>query len=382
MLSSFYHPLTAGSEVFTKEISERLAKDGHEVIVVTGQWGKGLKFSETIKGVKVIRTPSVLRSNLALPSVTPGMLIEGIKAAKGADVIHAHLAFPPGFVGAKIKKITGIPLVTTVQGGDMGIYPESGLGRFWGIARPMISFGLRNADKVTSISTYLSEKAKLLGAKDIVMVRNGTDTKTFNPNVNTDTIKNKYGLKEGPKIVSVSRLVPKNGTEVLLTAFKRVLSELPTAELIIAGDGEQMRELKGLAKELKIADNVSFLGYVPHEEIPAFMALADVFCRLSHDEGLGIVFAEAMACKTPVVATDVGGIPDVVDCGKTGLLVAPGDPNAAADAILKILKDNKYAKDLSEAAYHKILSEFSWDSIYAKMFEIYEELANKRSRKQ
>jgi len=139
MLSAFYHPLTAGSEVFTKEISERLVADGHEVHVVTGGWCKGLKKQEIVNGVEVHRVPSVLLSNLALPSVTPCMLLEGLKVIKDCDIIHAHLAFPPGFVGAKLKKLTGKPLITTVQGGDMGIYPQSGLGRFFSIVKPCVS---------------------------------------------------------------------------------------------------------------------------------------------------------------------------------------------------------------------------------------------------
>jgi glycosyltransferase involved in cell wall biosynthesis len=194
MLSAFYAPMTAGSEVFTKEISERLVADGHEVHVVTGAWSR-LKNEETMEGVHVHRIPSVLLSNITLPSLLPGMFFTGLHVCKNCDVIHAHLAFPPGFIGAKIKKLTGKPLVTTVQGGDMGIYPQSGLGRFFALIKPCIRFAMKSSDTVTSISNFLSRKAKDLGAVDTVLVRNGTDTEKFNPSLSSTELRKNTILK-------------------------------------------------------------------------------------------------------------------------------------------------------------------------------------------
>jgi len=370
MLSAFYHPITAGSEVFTKEISERLAKDGHEVHVVTGAWLR-LDHYEKINGVHVHRVPSMLITNLALPSVAPGMFFKGLQIAKECDIIHAHLAFPPGVIGSKIKKLTGKPLITTVQGGDMGIYPDSGLGRFFPLLKFHISRGLKNADTVTAISHFLEHKAEELGAKSVVLIRNGTDIKRFNPKVPVEKIKKKYKIKGDPLIVSVSRLVPKNGTHVLIPAFAQVLEDFPKAKLVIAGDGPELAALEKQAHDFGISDSIMFLGYVQHDEIPAFMNMADVFVRVSLEEGLGIVFTEAMACKTPIVGTDVGGIPDIVKNLETGMLVPPNDVDETASAIKKILADKKASKKMAEKGYKMIQEEFTWDSIYAKMLDLY-----------
>jgi len=371
MLSAFYHPITAGSEVFTKEISERLAADGHEVHVVTGEWCKGLRRLEDVNGVKVHRIPSVLIKNLALPSVIPGMLLKGLEVARKCDIIHAHLAFPPGFLGALLKRLTGKPLITTVQGGDAGIYPDSGLGRFFPIIKPCVSYSLKNSDTTTAISDFLAQKSSELGATNIALVRNGTDTERFNPDVPFDAVKEKYGIEGGPLLLTVSRLVPKNGVDVLISAFARILKDFPKAKLIIAGDGPEMEDLKALAKKERVEDSTYFLGYVQHDEIPAFMNMADAFIRVSLEEGLGIVFTEAMACKTPVVGTSVGGIPDVVDDGRTGFLVQPKDIDATAAAINRILSDPEASRTMAERGYETIEREFSWQSIYAKMLEVY-----------
>ncbi len=366
MLSAFYAPMTAGSEVFTEEISKRLAGDGHEVDVVTGSWME-LPRKETINGVTVHRVPSVRLRYLALPSVFPGILLKGLSVSGDCDIIHAHLAFPPGFAGAKISSMTGTPLVTTVQGGDMGIYPESGLGRFFPLVRPLISWALKSSDRVTAISNFLKKKAESLGAEDVALVRNGTDIKLFNPRGSTKKVKKKYGITGSSVLLTASRLVPKNGVDVLISAFRRISREFPDAQLVIAGDGPERAALKRQASGLP----VKFLGYAPREDLPALMNSADAFARLSLEEGLGIVFAEAMACKTPVLGTDVGGIPDMVEDGKTGLLVPPGDAEAAAQALERLLSDARLRKKLAENGHKRVKGEFSWESIYKRMLEVY-----------
>jgi len=373
MLSSFYHPLTAGSEVFTKEISERLAADGHEVHVITGSWLQ-LTRNETIRRVHVHRVPSIWLKNLALPSVAPGLFFKGLDIVKECDIIHAHLAFPPGAVGATIKKLTNKPLLTTVQGGDVGIYPQSGLGQFFVFIKPLVSYSLKNSDRVTAISAFLADKAKDLGAREVILVRNGTDIDRFNPDAPFKEIKKRRGITDGPIILTVSRLVPKNGVDVLISAFAKLKEEIPNTRLVIAGDGPERNALEKLAHKLRLDKSIHFLGYVSHNEMPNLMNMADVFVRVSLEEGLGIVFTEAMACKTLVIGSNVGGIPDIIKNRRTGLLVPLGDAEATATAIKQALTDKSLREKLVDNAYEVVKEEFSWDSIYTKLIDVYSQI--------
>ncbi len=372
MLSAFYYPITAGSEVFTQEISERLVKDGHEVHVITGSWLK-LKWRENINGVHVHRVPSLLIPYLSLPSTIPGMSLAAL--SRKCDIIHAHLAFPSGFVGALLKNITDTPLITTVQGGDLGIYPHSGIGRLFPLVSPLISYALRNSDCITAISGYLKKRAIDLGGKNVKLVRNGTDTKKFKPGVRAKTLTEKYTLGGHPRLLTVSRLVPKNGVHHLIAAFFHILRDFPNASLLIAGDGPERKSLQKQVRDLGLSEHVNFLGYVDHNEIPYLMNASDLFIRTSLEEGLGIVFTEAMACGKPVIATNVGGIPDVVIDGKTGILVEPGDIAGIAEAIKKILSSPPLLRSIRRESLELVKKEFSWDAIYKKMLRIYSETA-------
>jgi glycosyltransferase involved in cell wall biosynthesis len=160
---------------------------------------------------------------------------------------------------------------------------------------------------------------------------------------------------------------------VLISAFAKLREDNPSAVLVIAGDGPERKRLEEQAKSL--GDSVRFIGYVSHDQVPSFMNMADIFVRVSLEEGLGIVFTEAMACKTPVVGTSVGGIPDIVEDGVTGILVPPLDVNKTARAISTLLKDDKMCARMSEKGYATIKSEYSWDTIYKKMLKVYTDIS-------
>lgn len=182
-----------------------------------------------------------------------------------------------------------------------------------------------------------------------------------------------------PRIGSaIGQLEPLKGVDVLLSAFAQVIARYPDAALFVAGAGSQRAALSDLARTLKVAPHVHFLGYL--EDPAPFLAALDVHVSPSLTEGLGTVTAEAMALGIPVVATDVGGVRDVVTDGETGVLVAPSDPVALADAMLRILDDDVFAHTLAENGRAHVLASHSAERFVSETRAYYDRALAARGR--
>jgi glycosyltransferase involved in cell wall biosynthesis len=370
MFCAFYHPYVGGAEVFAQEIAKRLVKKGNKVSVITGKWDRKLKNFEVIDGVNVYRTPVAHVKNIRLLSYVPLAVKKGIEVAKDADVLHANLGFSAGFAAALVKKATGKPLVITVQGGDLGDYAET-TGKFGGAVVPLIRWGLKNADVVHAISNHTAILARKLGAKRVEIAPLGIDPAKFNTRLNSSGVIKKYGLRGNPLIVSVSRLSPKNGLVYLIKAMPAVLKAAPNARLVIAGEGEQLGELKQLITSLGLWSSVQLLGKVPHSDVPYLTRAADIFVRTSIDEGFGVAFVEALACGVPAIGTDVGGIPDIIRNNETGILVKPKESEGISKAILRLHRDKKLGTKVIRNGLKEVKERFLWDEITNKILGMY-----------
>jgi len=361
-MCAFYYPnKEGGAEVFAKELSERLAK-GNEVTMVTGKFRAGLPSPENVNGVKVVRVPMLMVQNLKLLSYLFSAVIEGIKQRGNFDVAHGTMAFSAGTAAVMLKKLLGKRAVVTIQGGDMGDYKENS-GKFGGLLKPAISWTLRNADVVHAVSRDLKRKAEELGAKGVVVIPNGVDTEKFSRKGDK---RKELGLEGKKVILTISRLSRKNGVDTLIEAFAKVKERMPEAELLILGTGEEEEKLRAMA-----GDGIRFLAPVPHEQLAEYYSASDVFCRPSRDEGFGIVFIEAMACGVPPVGTSVGGITDIIDNGRNGLLVPPESPDALAKAIESLLRDDRARERMAGTARKDAVERFSWGSITTSIFGLY-----------
>ncbi|MBC7119211.1 MAG: glycosyltransferase family 4 protein, partial [Methanobacteriaceae archaeon] len=205
---------------------------------------------------------------------------------------------------------------------------------------------LKKAEKVIVISEKLAEKILKLGIpQDKIMITyNMVDTETFNPQIKS-SFKKEIGTKK-PIILFVGNLVPQKGIEYLIKAKKYLKKD---SKLVIVGGGPLLKKLKDITKKENIKD-VLFTG--PRTDINNIMAAADIIVLPSISEGFPIVLLEAMAMGKPVVATKVGGIPEIVD-EKVGILVEPKNPRRLADAIEKLLSDEKLRKKLGENGLKK-----------------------------
>lgn len=281
------------------------------------------------------------------------------------DLIHAHWSLSAG-VGllTKFCRNTPIPLVATVHGSDIFQIKRY---RILAIATAEI---LRRCDLVISVSKALAEEVVKLGVPQNIVrvIPNGVDIQKFSP-LSPDQREN--------MILYVGSLIERKGVYFLINALPKVFISLPEYKLVIIGDGPQRNLLKNEIKRLGIESNVIFLGFQSHETVKNMMKKSKLLVLPSLEEAQGVVLLEAMACGTPVVATRVGGIPEIVT-PDVGILVPPADSYALSDAILSALLNYKKWQNMSRNARIRIENSYNWNIISEDILSIYGELVDRR----
>src|SRR5260370_32467423 len=233
---------------------------------------------------------------------------------------------------------------------------SSRLGRL--VKACLRAFALRGASRVIAVSRYTRERAVALGVdgQSVTVIPNGI--------ARVDEMAQPRSTRPattGPRLLTVSRLVPRKGHDTVLQALPKLVERWQGLQYIIAGDGPERRRLEAIVEQLSLGNHVCFYGQVNEEVKQCLLAECDVFvlpCRSSATdfEGFGIAFLEAMRWGKPVVAGRSGGVPDAVEHGKTGLLVPPNDPDALAAAIASLLMDPAEATRLGRTALEEVAS--------------------------
>ncbi|MGA2284813.1 MAG: glycosyltransferase [Dehalococcoidia bacterium] len=276
------------------------------------------------------------------------------------DLVHALHLTSYGFLAA----FAGVhPLVTSVWGTDVLEAPR--LTPFhWLITR----YALARADRVTATGMRLAEATLryMPPGKDVAVIPYGVDLGRFSPR--------QGDLGDSFVIGSVGRLSPEKGLKYLLEAMATVIREEPRARLLLAGDGPERAALGRLTSRLGLADRVEFAGEVAHERVPDMLARMDVFAMPSTWEGFGVAALEAEAMELPVVASNVHGIPDVVEDGVSGILVPPKDVDALSRALLRLLRDGEERRRMGRAGRELVACRYSWTDSTRRMEALYEEL--------
>ncbi len=217
-------------------------------------------------------------------------------------------------------------------------------------------------------------------SREIPIINYGVDTDIFKPmNVEREFFE-KYKIPQDKKILlSLGRLVERKGFDNVLKSLPAVIEKFDNFIYLIAGRGRYEPELRKIADKSDLSDKVKFLGFVPDEDVPKMYNIADVFAMPSREigtdiEGFGITYLEANACKKPVIAGDSGGVPDAVENGLNGILIPPEDIGAIADAIIKLLTDEIFAKKLGEQGYERVHEKFLWSMTAEKFLNLIEKI--------
>lgn len=211
----------------------------------------------------------------------------------------------------------------------------------------------------------------------IRVVPDGIDFTPYKKAVSSDYLRREISCSPDNFLVGiVAHLADHKGHKYLIQATKLLKEVAPKIKVIIVGEGPLKMELNRQVKEIDVEDMVFFLGF--RKDVPQILASLDLFVLSSHMEGMGSILMDAMACRLPVVATKVGGIPEVVIQGETGLLVPPRRPSALAKSILKLYNDRTLASRLGERGYEVVHQKFSAESMADKIINVYDTLARKK----
>lgn len=227
-------------------------------------------------------------------------------------------------------------------------------------------------DRLIAVSGAMARKLRAEGRTDIPvsLIYNGVDLRRYDRALPPAPLRAEYGLATEARLVgAVARLAPEKGQRTLIAAWPQVLALIGAAHLLIVGEGEDRVDLEAQAAGLGIAGTVTFTGY--RADVPALTAALEVAVLPSYREAQGLSALEAMAMGVPVVASRVGGIPEMIRDGESGLLVPPDDPAALAAAIARLLTDPPYARALAARGYELAHSRFGLEAMVAAVEEVY-----------
>ena len=285
------------------------------------------------------------------------------------NILHAHYAGVEGVLGA----LSGFhPFILTAWGSDVLIVPKS--SKFAGF---LIKFALKRADLVTCDAEHMKKALMSLGVSSskIRIIYFGVDTKRFQPGPKNEKLVKEFNLENSPVVISLRNLEPVYDVETLIRAVPLVLKDFPAAKFIVAGKGEEEKELKELTVSLGIEKSVKFVGFILNEELPDYLRIADIYVSTSlSDAGIASSTAEAMACGLPVVITNTGENEKWVKEGRGGYLIPTKNPTVLAETIKKLLKNYELRKEFGDFNEKVIKERNDYQGEMAKMEKIYEEI--------
>jgi len=259
------------------------------------------------------------------------------------DVVHTHQVGPL-FYGAPAARRAGVPLVVHTEHGK--VYGERLRSRWLG------RIGGRHVHRFFCLTEDLAAEVgscRIVPRAKLRVITNGIDLSRFDESAEKETLRRSLGLPVGiPLVGTIGRLAEVKSQDVLIRALARVRGQRPDVELVIVGDGPLKQNLQTLTDRLGMRSSVHFVGYRPNPE--DYLCALDVFALSSSAEGMPQTVMEAAAAGVPIVATRVGGLPEIIEHGKTGLLCPPGNDAELASGLLQLLADPARARDMSYEA--------------------------------
>ena len=391
MLSWEYPPhVVGGLGKHVAEIVPTLARQGVEIDLVT-PWRAGGEMIESFPGVTVHRVPApqvdnqdfeaeVRAANEALEAACDEIIAE-----RGSfDVLHNH-DWLTSFAAQAVKHRYKLPLIATIHATERG----RGRGELVGeIAQRIDGAEWRltyEAWRVICCTRYMAREIMHYFSTPpdkIDVIPNGVDPSPYQAleDIDLSTFRVRFALPGEKLVLYVGRVVSEKGVEVLLRSVPLGLAEMPEAKFVIAGKGPELERMRRLAHELYVSDKVLMPGFISDGDRDRLYMVADCAVFPSLYEPFGIVALEAMAAKTPVVVSAVGGLPEVVRHAETGITIYPGDVASCAWGIVHTLRHPEWAKQRVENAYREVLTVFNWDTIAQQTAAVYARVVEERRR--
>lgn len=372
LVHSFFPPWIGGAETYASNLAKNLVKRGHDVTVYCSD--KPLKAGEGyVGGARLIRmhTPAMFYG-APLTLFPPKILAEKY------DVIHANFPSPNlAAISAWIARLRNIPAVLTWHNDLPPV--TSGAGALVRIHDLLSASYLSVFRRIIATTHVYSRNSTILRQyrDKVVVIQHGVDTSRFNTGVDGYAVRSKLGL-ENKKVVlfvgALTRWHSYKGVDVLFKAFKMVSQKSNDATLLIVGGGNMTDYYRTLAGELGISSCVIFAGKVEDDVLPQYYASCDLAVLPSKDssEGFGLVLLEAMACGKPVIGSRVGGIPEVIQHGRNGLIVDANELDQLAGAMNEMLADKEKRIAMGSAG-RKFAESRDWSAVAEKVEKVYME---------
>jgi N-acetyl-alpha-D-glucosaminyl L-malate synthase BshA len=360
------YPTYGGSGIVATELGKELADRGHEIHFIS--YALPMRLNAALANiqfheVEVTRYPLFDHPPYTLSLATK---MAEIAEAYGLDLLHCHYAIPhsvSAFLARSMLLPKKLPIVTTLHGTDITLV---GSDRSY---LPITRFSIDQSDGVTAVSHYLKEATiNVIGAKsDIEVIYNFVNCEEYMPSTNED-FRNCFAALKQKIVIHVSNFRPVKRPVDVIEIFAQVLKKIPSI-LLMVGDGPERSNAEWAARDRGIGRRVRFLG--KQDNIEELISISDLLLLPSETESFGLVALEAIACEVPVVASDVGGLPEVITDGVEGFLVKPGDIPGMVERSLSILSRESYRREMGKRGREKAKKHFCSEKIIASYENYY-----------
>jgi N-acetyl-alpha-D-glucosaminyl L-malate synthase BshA len=362
------YPTVGGSGILATRLGIELAKKGHEIHFITYERPVAIRNVDQsnvfMHHVSVVEYPLFKYPPY---TIALGSEMSRVTRNNSLDLLHVHYSIPHATAAFMSRQLTAKPYVVTLHGSDVTILGSDPS------YEPINTFSIKAADAVTAVSKFMAEEAKQnLGiTQRIEVIPNFVDTDIYSPEpCEIDTMKTSEA--SDLVITHVSNFRPVKRVDDLIYAMCIVTKEVPASRLLLIGDGPDRYKVERLIDRLDLRRNVTLTGY--RNDVPNLLRCADMLVLCSETESAPLTLLEAMSTGLPVIATKVGGVPEIVRDGENGYLVPIKHPEDIAARILDISSDKVKAAKMGENARKTILENYSADSVVNKYIKVYEEL--------
>lgn len=359
---------------------ERLNRDKYHLTLLCANDGLWVRRAKMIKNLDLIFVNQLRRKIHLTKDFMAFWKIYQILRKGQYNIVHTHSS-KPGVLGRLAAKLAGVPIVVhTIHGFPFNDFMNPIIQKFYIMAERLLS---KLSDKLITVSNLNLQKALRLRFAPVgkfVNIYSGIDFRRFDSPTDIRKKKKDLGIANGDKVVGmIGRLSKQKAPLDFIQAMGKVLTKRQDVQILLVGDGELKAETLALSKQLNIDSRLKILGF--RDDVPELLHLIDIFVLTSWWEGLGRSLTEAMYTARPVVATDVDGVPELVEDGRTGLLVQPNDIQAIAEGVLHLLENEGEAEELGQNAAKRINEAFRADVMVGYLDRLYQELLSKKGIK-
>lgn len=362
------YPTYGGSGIVGSELGKELAERGHTVHFISSALPTRLtELNERVRfhEVEMMSYPLFEHQPYTLALATK---MSTVAETENLDLLHVHYAIPHSISAIlareSLKPKRRLPVITTLHGTDITLV---GADRSY---LPITRYGIVQSDGVTAISHYLKDATReIFHFDDIKVIPNFVCQHDYQRH-SVETLRRELAPNGETVLVHVSNFRPVKRPVDCVEIFARVFKKQSQTRLVMVGDGSERTNAEHRARCLGVAEKCSFVGKQP--KIVDYLSAADVLLLPSEQESFGLAALEAMACEVPVIASRVGGIPEVVTDGETGFLSAVGDVAKMAEDATRLVADEKLRKEMGARARASAISRYSTDMVIPQYIDFYE----------